>query len=111
MQVYIFVDNPNFEEEESFLSQLGSIVAEQTPFLEFVDRIQDSNRHLGVLLQPKEPKHLIAPLNALYALAKTLNCEFVVGVVNGGDYEDVCFFGKEEGKPDAFEIASYLGDF
>jgi len=66
---------------------------------------------VGVALVAKAKGALKAPLNALYTIAKKHKCEFVVAIVSadGSEVEDVCYFGHEEGKPDVFEIASYLG--
>ena len=42
-------------------------------------------------------------------MAKAYKCDFVVGYVEQSEREDVCFFGHEEGRADAFEVACYLG--
>ena len=51
------------------------------------------------------------PLKKLYAIATKQKIEFVVGIVDDktGESEEVCYFGKQEGMPDVFEIANYLG--
>lgn len=65
----------------------------------------------GLTLSIKNKKHLQEPLNFLNKIAQSNKCEFVVGYFNEttNKKEDVCFFGFEEGKPDLFEIANYLG--
>jgi hypothetical protein len=51
------------------------------------------------------------PLNALQIIATQNRCNFVVGMIDSdtGEKEDVCYFGHEEGRPDLYEIACYLG--
>ena len=64
----------------------------------------------GICLRVKKPVHLKDPLNGLYALAKQFNCDFALSMqVEEGELEDICFFGCQEGRPDTFEIACYIG--
>lgn len=70
---------------------------------------------VGIELTTNKSQKLKEPLNALYELAKTYECEFCVGIIEEPTEEnaervrrDVCYFGFEEGRPDMFEIASYL---
>lgn len=112
MHVYIFVDNPEFGENESaVILSIESWVGEENPHVKFVnDRDEKSGTwRLGVELQLKKRKFLSPPLVALNKVAQHYKCNFVVGYIENSVYEDVCFFGKDEGKPDAYEIGCYLG--
>lgn len=63
----------------------------------------------GLLLEVKSKFDLKLPLNTLYSISKQQKCNFVIGHSDSnGEREDVCFFGHEEGRPDLFEVASYL---
>ena len=66
---------------------------------------------LGLLMETGKRADLKAPLAFLYGLARQYECDFVVGFFDAetGRPEKVCYFGHEEGRPDHFEIASYLG--
>ncbi len=66
---------------------------------------------LGLQMETGKRADLKAPLLFLYGLAKEYEQEFVVGFfhADSGKPENVCFFGHEEGRPDFYEIASYLG--
>lgn len=65
---------------------------------------------VGLRFSVKNKKHLKAPLTFLEGLAKTHKADFVVGIYDESTQgrEDICYFGHEEGRPDMFEIASYL---
>lgn len=66
---------------------------------------------LGIHLAVKRKAALKAPLNFFYTLAKQHKQEFVLGILDKGTgaTEEVCYFGFEEGKPDAFEVSNYIG--
>ncbi len=66
---------------------------------------------LGIHLAVKRKAELKAPLNFFYTLAKQHKQEFVLGLRDKGTgaTEEVCYFGFEEGKPDAFEVSNYIG--
>ena len=66
---------------------------------------------LGIHLTVKRKAELKAPLLFFYTLAKQHKQEFVLGTVDKktGAAEEVCYFGFEEGKPDAFEVSNYIG--
>ena len=66
---------------------------------------------LGVHIAVKRKAELKAPLSFFYTLAKQHKQEFVLGIVDqkSGATEEVCYFGFEEGKPDAFEVSNYIG--
>ncbi len=73
--------------------------------------LEETVADVGLYIEVKRRAELKTPLNFLYTLAKKHKVEFVVGIIDDktGEQEDVCFFGHEEGKPDAFEISNYLG--
>ena len=66
-----------------------------------------SSIKIGVSLVVKKAHDLKLPLNFLFGISKTLKLDFVVGLLK--EKEDICYFGSEEGKPDMFEVACYLG--
>lgn len=73
------------------------------------ERVGDDYANLGINIQVRKKAGLKEPLRFLFALAKQHKCDFVLGVYDGDQKEEVCFFGHEEGKPDVFEIANYVG--
>jgi len=81
----------------------------------FIDQSSGSNenpeRHLGIHIRIRKKGEMRDVLKKLYEIANKNKREFVVGIVDEktGISEEVCFFGYEEGKPDVFEIANYLG--
>lgn len=77
----------------------------------FIDNGEGTTRQLGIQLQIRKKGELRDPLKKLYEIANKQRCEFAVGIVDKktGETEEICYFGKSEGKPDAFEIANYLG--
>lgn len=73
-------------------------------------RLVTREDYLAVHLLAKQAYELKTPLNFLNRLAKEQKCDFVVGLIGEDDSKtDVCYFGHEEGRPDMFEIANYLG--
>lgn len=66
---------------------------------------------IGLTIETNKKMIFAKPLSFLYELAKTHKQEFVVGIYDaaGSTYENICYFGYEEGKPDPHEVASYLG--
>lgn len=110
MNIYFWVDQPDLGDSESqFIEGLTAFVVEHKEHAELVNTQSDGQWSLGIDMKIKATKQLVAPLNALYPLAKMAKCDFVVGFVEEGSREDVCYFGYEEGKADAFEVACYLG--
>lgn len=79
--------------------------------LESSDESLDGLPTIGMHLSVKRPAGLKAPLNLLYGLAKQYKQEFVLGIRDNktGETENICFFGFQEGKPDAYEVACYIG--
>ncbi|MFT7562126.1 MAG: hypothetical protein ACI93R_004061 [Flavobacteriales bacterium] len=129
MNLYIYVDGTDLEEIEekisssisSWLSSLVSGTKEgKKNTLVFVNQRTGAEHgsegdapgwNLGVNLKVKSKRELKEPLNTLYLLAKEHKRDFVIGIINTktGVNEDVCFFGHEEGRPDIYEVANYLG--
>jgi len=74
------------------------------------EAVQEDER-LGSRLEVKKNSQLKNPLNFFYGVAKFHKLEFVIAMQDedSGDWEEVCFFGYEEGRPDIFEVACYLG--
>lgn len=66
-------------------------------------------QRVGINIQVRKRADLKEPLRFLYELARQHKCDFVLGVYDGDRLEDICYFGNEEGKPDAFEVANYIG--
>lgn len=91
-----------------WIKQSGSVAS-------FVDETTDidgeSRRNLGIHLRIRKKGEMREALKKLYEVANKNKCEFVIGVVDEktGLSEEMCYFGYEEGKPDAFEIANYIG--
>lgn len=110
MKVYFRIDAPDFgEQKEDALAALNAWVAERAEHATLINAEDEQGWQLGADLNVKAAKQLIEPLNGLYAFSKQFRCDFVVGFFDGDSQEDVCYFGNEEGKPDAFEVACYLG--
>ncbi len=65
----------------------------------------------GLRIQVKKAEQLKVPLNFLYGLAKEYKLEFAISQLDEerAEWEEVCYFGNEEGRPDIFEVACYLG--
>lgn len=109
MKIYMYVDNPDLgENEQAMVDAIAQWVGEDNPHAKFINA-RDDEWILGIELEMKNRKFLAEPLNAMHKLALKYKCDFVVGYIEDGEKEDVCYFGKEEGKPDLFEIGSYLG--
>lgn len=110
MKVYFRIDAPDFgEQTEDAITALDEWAAARGEHATLVNENDGSTWALGADMTIKAAKQLIEPLNGLYAFAKTYRCDFVVGYFDDDQQEDVCYFGHEEGKPDAFEIGCYLG--
>ncbi len=115
MKVFFFVaepqDDSTTQDTQKIAEQLQAWVGEDNPHAVFIHKEagEQGDARLGVEMKIKLPKQLNAPLDAFYKITHECNCDFVVGFIDGDDYEEVCFFGKEEGKPDPFAIGCYLG--
>ncbi|WP_053981652.1 hypothetical protein [Marinagarivorans algicola] len=115
MKVFFFVAEPQddsaTQDTQKIAEQLQAWVGEDNPHAVFIhtEACEQGGARLGVEMKIKLPKQLNTPLEAFYKIANEYQCDFVVGFIDGDDYEEVCFFGKEEGKPDPFAIGCYLG--
>lgn len=90
---------PNLQEADADQEDIASATAQVF-----------SEHELGIQIEVKKKQYLKEPLNFLYDLAKNEKCEFVIGFFEeDGAREDVCYFGYEEGRPDLYEIANYVG--
>ncbi len=113
MKIYMFAEHDDLQDfSEQLNSSLEKWAAEKTIFNSICRKEQLNTSRLieiGLEFETNKSQKLKEPLNFLYGLAKQYECDFSVGIIEGQDYSDVCFFGFEEGKPDMFEIACYLG--
>jgi len=112
MQLYIYVASDNVDELVEPISEvLNQWVGEASDRRQWVNLPEEDR--LGVNITIESKNQLTKPLKFFYSLAKEHKCDFVVGKFDGdslgeGVMEDVCYFGYEEGRPDNFEMASYL---
>ena len=92
-----------------WIKKTGSVAT----FIDQTNEVDKASRQrdLGIHLRIRKKGEMKDALKKLYEVAKKNKCEFAVGIIDEkrGTSEEVCFFGYEEGKPDAFEIANYLG--
>jgi len=119
MKIYLYLESDETEEvAEPIISAIGEWLKEGHSSAQLVnaniDKGADGTRSdwdIGLSIETNKKATFAKPLNFLYELAKTLKQEFVVGIHDetNGRYENVCYFGYEEGKPDLHEMASYLG--
>ncbi|WP_020407911.1 hypothetical protein [Hahella ganghwensis] len=113
MKLYMLVDTMDWGEvDESMTAAITEWAGTQGDEIELVNVSEEATgeRHLGINIQASKASQLKEPLNFLYGLAKTHKLEFVVGIYDPDSraMEDICYFGHEEGRPDAFEVANYL---
>lgn len=117
MNIYMFAEQDELDDIRSALAVELSQWSEPKTTVTFVNRDADSAEtpntkrsiELGIELTLSKVQKLKEPLNALYKMSKAHHCDFVVGIIEGESYQDVCYFGDQEGRPDMFEIANYLG--
>lgn len=123
MKIYLYVDEAEFDEVtqplvesmEAWLeSKQGKSVKAKLvhPGLEEdLDIPTVGDTDLGLVIETNKKFDLKEPLNFLNRLAREHELEFVVGRFDdeSGTPENVCYFGHEEGRPDLFEIGTYLG--
>ena len=119
MKIYIFVDGPEADDSAEPISQEITLWVEQRekkhPLITSVNKNDNDDALptivLGLELETTNKDDLKEPLNFLYRVAKNHQVEFVVGSIeqNSGKRTPICYFGHEEGRPDLFEIAHYVG--
>ncbi len=64
---------------------------------------------LGISQPIKKPVHLNPPVNLFNSLAQQYDIDCEVGYIEDDEREAVSYFGKHEGRGEAFLIAEYLG--
>lgn len=117
MNLYIYIDGSDLEEiADAISSSISDWLSQSKAHAELINQVgvQDidlPDQRLGINLKISKGRELKEPLNLLYGLAKEHKRDFVLGIVNIETdlREDICYFGNEEGKPDFYEISSYLG--
>jgi hypothetical protein len=122
MDLYIYIDGSDLEEmADGISSSINDWLIKSNTKADMVNHVHGRNEtqrdvdlpdwDLGINIKISKGRDLKGPLNFLYGLAKEYKREFVLGIVHkeGEIKEDICFFGYEEGKPDFYEISSYLG--
>jgi len=125
MQIYILLDTSNLidiseleVDLEKLLDDLKSWLKESDFAAEIVeenlpsDELSDpSEISAGIKFNISKRQRLKDPLNFIYSLAKSNKCEFSIAYYDKKSQaiEEVCYFGFEEGKPDLYEVATYLG--
>jgi len=110
MNVYMYIDGDELKEiAEAVVESLTGWIGEGNEKTSLVNDVE--NDTLGIQLVVEKKPQLKKPLNFLFSIAKEHKCDFVVGIIcpDTGAREDVCYFGHEEGRPDMFEIGTYLG--
>lgn len=120
MKIYLYIDADDLDDiAEPMGRAISDWLTENEGKSRFINRRRGeapeqenvTDWDLGLLIETGRRADLKAPLAFLYDLAKQYECDFVVGFFDAttGRAEKVCYFGNEEGRPDHFEIASYLG--
>lgn len=120
MKIYIYAESDDMETIAEPMSEAiaswvkksdGSATLINEHHVPGEDETGEPFWNLGINLVAERRSDLKKALEFLYTQAKEHKCEFVVGIAssNKGPAQDICFFGYEEGKPDAYEIANYMG--
>ncbi|OUS27594.1 hypothetical protein A9Q99_14215 [Gammaproteobacteria bacterium 45_16_T64] len=110
MELYIYIEAEELEDvAEPMVEAIVPWIGNKNEKTKLVNQIAEG--FVGVNMTVTSKNGLKKPLIFLYDLAKEHKCDFVVGILDTetGAMEDVCYFGHEEGRPDMFEIGSYLG--
>lgn len=119
MDIHIYIDSSSYSDidieeiSQDLLAELSAWLNNKSSvsLLDFRPEECLEDWKLGFALRVKSKFKLKEPLNFLYDLAKKYQCEFVVSEYDAKSEssEAVCYFGFEEGRPDLYEIANYLG--
>ena len=113
MKIYFLLDDDEPDVvADDLIDAIGLWLEAQETFVEVIDNRPDdvTKWELGVQLECKRKAHMKPALDFLFALAKKMEREFVIGLYDKkGAKENVCYFGHEEGCPDIDEVAMYLG--
>lgn len=114
VKLYICLDGEDIHDvAEDFLAAVEDWIGQQKRTFELINQ-QDTDAvetsRFGLAMTVKKTSDLTLPLDFLYRLAKQFKQEFVLSIWDSGteQTEDICYFGHEEGKPDIYEIASYI---
>ena len=112
MDIYCLIDSYDFDEDvapnaPAIITAIENWLAESRSSAQLINK-QDEQQ-LGLSINTKRVQTLKKPIAFLFTLTEQWPLDFVIGVDNNGEREDICYFGKEEGHPDISEIANYLG--
>ena len=107
MYLYMYVEADELEE---FVEPISASISEWIDADDELTHLvnQPENSWLGIDVAITKQHQLKKPLNFLYSLAKEHKCNFVIGIISPDNREDICYFGHEEGRPDMYEVATYL---
>lgn len=108
MRLSVYCESP---EMDDFVEEASEAIDQWLKSATGTTELLRTEQRLGLALDVKKSNHLKSPLKFLYDLAKKYKQEFVVAMLDesSNEWEEICFFGDEEGRPDAFEISCYLG--
>lgn len=122
MEIFIYIDDSDLSEiANDVSSSLETWINESETKATLVNQKHAENEadsddgvsdwKLGVNIEVSKGRQLKTLLNFLYKIAKEYKCDFVLGIFDSKTKtaENICYFGNEEGKPDVYEISSYLG--
>jgi hypothetical protein len=122
MKIYLHLESDELDENEACAETIIAAISEWLKEGKSSAQLVNANVEegaeggrtdwdIGLTIETSKKPILAKPLNFLYELAKKEQQEFVVGIYDeaNSSYENVCYFGYEEGKPDLHEVASYLG--
>lgn len=105
MELYFKIASPLTNQQKTAISaQLNSWIEESQGRIKL--SADDPNY---LLMSASRSQHLKVPVNHLYQLARQHKIDFELGIAQQGQFEAVCYFGAEEGRPDIFEMSMYLG--
>ncbi|PCJ42974.1 MAG: hypothetical protein COA99_08005 [Moraxellaceae bacterium] len=107
MDLFIYAEAEDLHDiAESLTASISAWIGKDNEKMSLVN--QPDKGWLGIDVTITAQHQLKKPLNFLYGVAKEHKCNFVIGILTSDAREDVCYFGHEEGRPDMYEIATYL---
>lgn len=113
LSVYCTINECESLESQECLTQFKAELAEWLSTADAKHQPLNEDDRIGIYTSARKSKQLQTPLNFLYNVAKNNKVEFAIAMMDddNGDteWQEVCFFGYEEGQPDIFEIGCYLG--
>ncbi len=114
MKIFIELDLSKLEPGEQALSSSQTEEAQNA-----IQQLNEDNLGLGITIeasdtiainaQVKKPNHLKPAVELFNTLAEQYQIDFVLGLIENDQKEEICYFGYEEGKGDTQTIAMYLG--